>query len=235
MQFLRGVFTVFNRPLPAWATLFLFFGVAAAAAAPAIYDASLVMQVNGVGRELDHSMQFQNSAASKPDAADSVAVIQASAARVNTECHSRQPVSQMWPGIVGSTAGNYGGYWVFWTKNDGTCSGNEVLVLDAQQHLYMPNDESAARFTTPSTCTSRTTCTTWTWTFAEPFLTISGGTQVPRCSALGISDESDSTQTWVGNIRSVSSKQIVYNIVPMLSTGTSHTLDVYATCHDQSY
>lgn len=235
MQFLRRVFTAFNRPLPAWVTLFLFFGVAAAGAAPSVYDASFIMQVNGVGRGLDHSIQFQNSATSKPDAADSIGIIQASASGVNSKCGSHQPVSQLWPGVVGSAHGNYGGYWVFWTKNDGTCSGNEVLVLDAQQHLYMPNDESAARFSTPSTCKAGTSCTTWTWTFAKPFLTISGTAQTPRCSALGISDESDSTQIWVGTIKSVSSTQIVYSIAPMLGTGTPHTLDVYATCHDQAY
>jgi hypothetical protein len=108
-------------------------------------------------------------------------------------------------------------------------------VLDPQQHLFMPNDSAQSRFNTPGACTAGTTCVTYTWTFTQPFLTIAGAAEVPRCDALGVMDESDSTQIWVGNIKSVSSTAITFNIAPMLNVGTAHTLDVYAYCHDQSY
>lgn len=198
-------------------------------------NASLIQQVNGVGNGRDHTFEILNTAPHKPDTADALGSFYAYAPNINTGCSSRQPVSEMWPGISGSTAANYGGYWVFFTKYDGACGGGEVLVLDPQQHIFEPNDTTQFRQSTPGACNAGTTCMTITWTFTKPFLNVDGAAEVPRCSALGIMDETDSTQVWIGNIKTVSSTAVTYNVAPILSTAAAHTLYMYPTCHDQAY
>jgi hypothetical protein len=199
-------------------------------------NAFLTLQENGVGSGIDHSIKFNNVAATKPDVADSIGAFYAYAPNINSGCSSSQPVSEMWPGISGATAGNYGGYWVFFTKYDGTCGGAEALVLDPQQHIFMPNDTAQFRQNTPGACTAGVTCMTITWTFTKPFLTTSGAAETPRCFAPGIYDESDSTQVWVANLKGApTSTSVTYNIASLANVAAAHTLDMNAECHPQAY
>lgn len=214
------------------------------------FNGTSAIQVNGVGPGMDHILSFSNQATTKPDSADSLGAIYAYAPSLNSGCSSGQAVSEMWPGVAGASGGNYGGYWVFWTKADGACSGNEVLVLTAGAHIYPAgpaiantsttgcsgtDSQGVCQITTPATCSAGAPCGTVTVNFGTPFLQPDGTTHEQPYCTYAIQDTNTPANAWSAVPETMAYNTQLIGYAPLIAQSLARTLNIYWHCYASSY
>lgn len=207
-------------------------------------------QVNGVGGAVDNDIEIKNVAASKTANAQALGTVGVFAANINSGCASGEPLAQIWPGISGASSGDYGGYWVFWTKNDGACTGNEVLVLTPGGHIFPAgpgintgsstsgcsgsDTQGVCQITTAGSCSLGTPCGTVSVTFGNAFLQSDGVTHEQPYCQYAIQDTNTSTDLWTVQPQTIAYDHFVAQYAS-LATYTSKTLNIYWLCNASSY
>lgn len=214
------------------------------------FNSMIINQANGVGGSLDHGFEINNLSATKPDSADSLGNLQALAPNINTSCSGSQAVSQLWPGISGSGSGNFGGYWVFWTKNSGACSGHEVLVLTAESHIFPAgpaigagstsgcggnDNQGICQITTASTCVVSVPCGTVVVNFGIPFYQPDGTTHEQPYCQFAVQDTNLATNAWTAVPEAVAYNTMTIGYAPLVAQAVARTLNIYFNCNASSY
>ncbi|MDE2481981.1 MAG: hypothetical protein KGN02_07305 [bacterium] len=217
---------------------------------PQRFDALTSIRSNGVGAALDHGLHLTNVApsASVPSV---VAMVGAYAPRIDSACNEEQAVSQEWDGVAGAHAANYGGYRVFWTKADGSCSGSEVLVLTAGQHLFPAGPPIAAarstsgcagtdsqgmcRIATPTTCAASVPCGSVTIVFGTPFYQPDGKTTEPPFCFYTAQDADIKNNVWVPVPQVMAYDRIAVGYAPLVAQRTGRTVELYWRCNASGY
>jgi hypothetical protein len=145
-----------------------------------------------------------------------------------------QTMGALQGGITDHGDGTHGGFFLINTTSYAASPiAIEAIQVTPGGHVGFPGAVFQAAVTSPSSCTALTTCGTYTWTFAYPFIDNAGNAQNPVCLSPSIEDTSITSAVWVGNVvgGTESSTSVQFNYAPLLATVAPHTLTLTMTCY----
>lgn len=191
--------------------------------------AGIVIAANGTGSSAEQYLSIQAKTIGTPPA--SVGVI-----RFQDTALTHPTLGEVFCGMAGENAKDYGGYCVIQTKKEnGTGTMQENLVADHQGHLSIPGTVFSTTVTTPSSCASLANCGTVTFTFPSAFLTPTGAAEVPYCSNASVQDTSIGTDMWLASVNAVSSTSVTYNYASLAAISGAKSLKLVFSCTDSAY